>query len=417
MNKCLVFFTSSFPFGGSETFIECELKYHTENFSDIFILALESDPGAKITANVDKNIRCLNVARRKKAFARFGDTFRGLLKCFQKTDAYLSDKDRLSGSFVKRVFLEYFEQRSRRQAKEALNALRDVDFSHYDEVVLYSYWFFAPARTAMLLKDSINNKNIRLVSRAHGYDTYMYANSLDYLPLRTAMLSAFDRLYVCSLDGRDYLRENFPEYKEKIDASYLGTIDNGYNETSDRSVFKIVSCSRAVALKRINRIVGALALLDGCDHQIEWTHIGSGPEIKKIKALAEASLKNIRFSFTGSIPNSEVLSFYSREKTNLIINVSEREGLPVSIMEAMSFGIPCIATDVGGTSEAVKDGVTGLLIDKNFSDKELSEKILAFINMEESDYRTLCKNSRARWEKYFDAQKNHKSFSKQISSL
>ena len=44
------------------------------------------------------------------------------------------------------------------------------------------------------------------------------------------------------------------------------------------------------------------------------------------------------------------------------VNLSTSEGIPVSIMEAMSYGIPVVATDVGGTSEAVVTGRSGLLI-------------------------------------------------------
>ncbi|NCO54621.1 MAG: glycosyltransferase, partial [Bacteroidetes bacterium] len=50
---------------------------------------------------------------------------------------------------------------------------------------------------------------------------------------------------------------------------------------------------------------------------------------------------------------------------DLFINVSESEGIPVSIMEALSAGIPVIATNVGGTNEIVNNDV-GFLIDKEF---------------------------------------------------
>lgn len=47
---------------------------------------------------------------------------------------------------------------------------------------------------------------------------------------------------------------------------------------------------------------------------------------------------------------------------DLFVLPSLNEGLPLSVMEAMAAGIPVIATDAGGTSEIVRDGVTGLLI-------------------------------------------------------
>ncbi|MFR4320263.1 MAG: glycosyltransferase [Blautia massiliensis (ex Durand et al. 2017)] len=44
------------------------------------------------------------------------------------------------------------------------------------------------------------------------------------------------------------------------------------------------------------------------------------------------------------------------------MNVSSSEGIPVSIMEATSFGIPGIATDAGGTKEIIRDKENGVLL-------------------------------------------------------
>jgi len=50
------------------------------------------------------------------------------------------------------------------------------------------------------------------------------------------------------------------------------------------------------------------------------------------------------------------------QASSAFILTSRMEGLPVSVLEAMACGLPCIVTNVGGSPEAVKDHVTGLVI-------------------------------------------------------
>ena len=65
-------------------------------------------------------------------------------------------------------------------------------------------------------------------------------------------------------------------------------------------------------------------------------------------------------SLKGNVDNAALLEDYITENYYLFVNVSSSEGIPVSIMEASSVGIPCLATDVGGTGEIISDGVNGL---------------------------------------------------------
>ena len=63
----------------------------------------------------------------------------------------------------------------------------------------------------------------------------------------------------------------------------------------------------------------------------------------------------------GHYPNEELLRYYGSNHVDLFINTSSTEGVPVSIMEAQSFGIPVIATDTGGVKEVVTEGTGSLL--------------------------------------------------------
>ena len=79
-------------------------------------------------------------------------------------------------------------------------------------------------------------------------------------------------------------------------------------------------------------------------------------------------------------------------------------------MEAISFGIPCIVTNVGGNGEIIHDKKNGYLLDKNFRAQELAELIKRFIEMSEEEYTDLCNNARIFWEKEYSATKNYKKF-------
>ena len=62
-------------------------------------------------------------------------------------------------------------------------------------------------------------------------------------------------------------------------------------------------------------------------------------------------LSSVRVELRGRLPNAELLAEYGRRHFDLFVNVSSREGLPISIMEACGCGIPVLATDVGGVAE------------------------------------------------------------------
>ena len=82
----------------------------------------------------------------------------------------------------------------------------------------------------------------------------------------------------------------------------------------------------------------------------------------------------------------------------------------MSIMEAMSYSIPVIATDVGGVKEIVDNNINGYLLDKEFESEDLSKLIEKIINMETKQYISLCKEAFSKWNSQFNASKNYNEF-------
>ena len=182
----------------------------------------------------------------------------------------------------------------------------------------------------------------------------------------------------------------------------LGVYDRGLNPISTSRVIRIVSVSNLIPLKRVHLILEALELIE--TKNIEWFHFGDGPLFHTIEKQSKSLRNNIGVKLMKWVPNSVILDFYLNNHIDLFINVSETEGVPVSIMEAFSFGIPCFATNVGGTAEIVNK-TNGCLVDKDFKINELSEFITNIRELKlKNDLRL---NARSTFEKFCDAEKNY----------
>ncbi|HEY9071508.1 MAG TPA: glycosyltransferase, partial [Candidatus Ozemobacteraceae bacterium] len=85
---------------------------------------------------------------------------------------------------------------------------------------------------------------------------------------------------------------------------------------------------------------------------------GDGPEREALQRLAETGSLRGRVRLHGFQPDMDL--WYPHLHAVLLPSLGE--GIPLSLIEPMRWGIPCIATDVGGIPEIVEDGVTGVLV-------------------------------------------------------
>ena len=118
----------------------------------------------------------------------------------------------------------------------------------------------------------------------------------------------------------------------------------------------------------------------------------------------------------GRMTSDEVYDLYKTQGVMYFCNISTTEGLPVSIMEAFSFGIPAIATNVGGTNELVNDN-NGTLISSDLTADQLAEILVANINISEKRYAEKRINARNTWEKLCSAEKNYTEFLDRINQI
>lgn len=273
----------------------------------------------------------------------------------------------------------------------------EAEGSWNDGFILYSYWLYETAYIAACLKKKFPGS--RFVSRCHGYDLYEIRHPNGYLPFREYIMGSADEVYPISEDGKAYLDQLYEgKWNDKVQVMRLGTDDHGMNPEKGSGVPTLVSVSNLVSVKRVDRIIDSLK---DCKQPVRWYHFGDGPLREELEKRAKTLPAHIEYRFMGAVPNETLIDFYRENHVDVFLNVSASEGVPVSIMEALSFGIPVVATDVGGTHEIVLDGQNGYLLPREFDSGMLMKAVRK--TLDEKNREKLCAQARIIWEQNCDA--------------
>ena len=125
---------------------------------------------------------------------------------------------------------------------------------------------------------------------------------------------------------------------------------------------------------------------------------------------------NVSYCFKGNTDNQDIIHYYQNNFVDLFILLSHSEGLPVCIMEALSFGIPTIATNAGGVGEAINNN-NGILLPVDFISGEVAKYIIKYFNYNDKQITQLRRNARQTYLDMFSADKNFNNFAKSLLNL
>lgn len=416
MKDCLVLLTKRYPYDSGEEFIENEIPVLSRAFNKIILIAVSVSDRPVQTRKVPENVEPHFIPASRINTGIPLTAVRMLFSPKLKAECGEHEWAAVSHTPKKRLFLAYFAAKASRVTEECSRILRSVAWDSFDRVTFYSYWFYDTALAAIRLKEQCPAARKKAVSRAHRYDLYDEQNPSGYLPLRELLLSGIDRVYPCSEDGSRYLKERHAQFTDKIRASYLGTQDYGEGPAGNANPFRIVSCCHISPVKRVDLLAKSLEKLSQSGLSISWTHFGGGDGFEELKSYAEEHLGFLECRLAGETKNAELMEYYQTNPVDCFINTSSSEGLPVSIMEACSFGIPVIATDVGGTAELVKNGENGYLLDCNFAPDELTGKIAAMCRQTPEETASMRSRSRNLWLEHFCSEINYARFAEEIKA-
>lgn len=414
MRKILMVFANAFPYGTWEPFLQRETEYY-EDFDDVYIFSLSvRDEQAETRRILDPRIKVVPIRFRSKGLYAFRSIGLLLNSEFRKEIKGLISSRRFS--LQRFVQAAVFFSRANYEAEQITSFIRkNVDLESNDEVVLYSYRFLYQPYLMSLVAKGVPNP--RLLARAHRADLYEDVSPTGYLPYRSQSLDLLDHLSLISRHGYDYVTDAIPGYSQKLSLDYMGTEDRGFvTSLPPRQPLRIVTCSNVVPVKRLELVARALAKLD-CSIKVEWTHYGDGAAMPSLREAVAIMPPNVSVDLKGATPNTQILEDYASGLYHVLVNVSSSEGLPVSIMEACSFGIPVIATNVGGTAEIVKDGVNGILLPSSLQERALTVALIRLARISDEGYERLRLNARGIWEETFDSEDNYRAFSAVLREL
>ena len=401
--KKVILITSRFPYVGGEQFLETEVAYYCQHKKVAF--------------------KILPILKGRES--------RELPNCIEVEDIFTNENWTkvkplyfIKSILSKHLYQEFFVYNmfNLKKIKILLSSLMLHQFymkkletflkneTNLEETVFYTYWNNEVTYALQSLKAKYGYK---VVSRIHRGDIYEEERAFGYLPLKKQFTHNIDKIFTITQSANKYLMERYGFIEDSIALSRLGVKDLAI--TSHPSVsneLHIVSCSFLSEIKRVDKIIEALAMVAMQKPQINfrWSHMGNGHLYDELLSLANQKLgdkSNIKFSFLGNLKNVEVYAFYKENKVDVFLNVSESEGVPVSIMEAMSCHVPVIAPDVGGVKDMVIEAHNGRLLSEACSIEEIAKALADSAFFKEKNIR---ENAYHLYLEKYSASSNYRQF-------
>lgn len=405
----LYLITNEFPYGtGEKTFILPELEVLKRDF-EITIISRAASSTAKqklYTTTLDNKIKVFRFCPKEEKIIHY---YKFFLLFWIKRDCLKEVKAIIKSH--KKVFLRIWKSIHFYAQAECLYwRIRTNNIIDQSDGIYYSYWYNDKVLAMAMHRGEY--PNLKIITRAHGYDLFEErVKKTSWQPFKYLMDLSLDKvIFVCEYGLKYYLSKFAMSKNPKYVVQRIGA-PAASQVLYDRNphIFRIVSCSSVIPLKRVFLVINALSTIrDIC---IEWIHFGDGDDMGNLRDQAMEKLgdkDNITYHLKGWVAREKIYKFYAQNYVNCFITVSSSEGSPVSIQEALAFGIPIIGTDVGGVSEMI-DG-NGYLLCANPSVEEVANQIEQMAGLNKEEYENMRNISLQIWEKKYNQEKNSNEF-------
>lgn len=222
-----------------------------------------------------------------------------------------------------------------------------------------------------------------------------------------------DRVVYISKLAKKAFFELHPDFDDrKVYTVVNGIDDKPISKVEPSCRFKYRICTSGTVCERKGQyiIIEAMKRMDkDVLKDVHLTVLGSGPDFAHLVEDVKANGLKEHVTFKGNVPNPEVHDLLCAE--NIYCLMSNNEGLPIAIIEAMRAGLPVISTRVAGIPEQV-DERNGFLLNPNIDELTCLLNKLPFY-----DWSTLGRNSRKRFEEEFTFERMMKDYADMFDSL
>lgn len=196
-----------------------------------------------------------------------------------------------------------------------------------------------------------------------------------------------------SEDGKkEILRIAGKEYQDKVLVIHMGVkVENISQVKKAGEIPTIVCVANLVEVKGHRYLLEACRILRDKGIRFKCILIGEGSERKTIERKIEELGLTSKVKLLGALPHEKVQEILQKEADiivlpSIVTDKGEKEGIPVALMEAMSYGIPVVSTHTGGIPELLSGGAGIMVEEKNagqladalerlIQDKELAKEI------------------------------------------
>jgi phosphatidyl-myo-inositol dimannoside synthase len=231
-----------------------------------------------------------------------------------------------------------------------------------------------PMMTMMLLQFFKAFRPKRLVLTFHGSEILAFAGNPVRRWLAGRLIRHATRVSTLTTYTQNLLLERFPHASKKIFLTPgalrtdFAVVPQRTERAKEKEKVVILTVARLHPRKGQILALQALQMLPASVRsRIEYWIVGGrnkGNYEDRLRALA-ASDPLLAVRFFGNIPDAELAQVYDRADIFALTSINHQlgvEGFGLVYLEAAAHSLPIVAHRVGGVSEAVRDGVTGLLV-------------------------------------------------------